>query len=79
LATLLAPIALDSWRQGSSARFLLTAAAADAFRRFLWRIRIVSERLRSRDRAPDVEIVDVVTAMLADPCVAHMLSREDGS
>jgi colicin import membrane protein len=55
-----------------------TAAAADAFRRFLWRIRIVSERLRSRDRAPDVEIVDVVTAMLADPWVAQMLSREDG-
>ena len=50
------------------------AAASDAFRRFLWRIRIVSERLRSRDRAPDVEIVDVVTAMLADPWVAHMLS-----
>jgi hypothetical protein len=41
-------------------------------------IRIVSERLRSRDRAPVVEIVDVVTAMLADPWVAHMLSREDG-
>jgi colicin import membrane protein len=55
-----------------------TAAAADTFRRFLWRIRIVSERLRSRDRAPDVEIVDVVTAMLADPWVAQMLSREDG-
>jgi colicin import membrane protein len=55
-----------------------TAAAADAFRRFLWRIRIVSERLRSRDRELDVEIVDVVTAMLADPWVAHMLSREDG-
>jgi colicin import membrane protein len=54
------------------------AAAADAFRRFLWRIRIVSERLRSRDRAPDAEIVNVVTAMLADPWVAHMLSREDG-
>ena len=54
------------------------AAAADAFRRFLWRIRIVSERLRSRDRAPDAEIVDVVTAMLADPWVAHLLSREDG-
>jgi len=54
------------------------AAAADAFRRFLWRIRIVSERLRSRDRVRDVEIVDVVTAMLADPWVADMLSREDG-
>jgi hypothetical protein len=53
------------------------AAAADAFRRFLWRIRIVSERLRSRDRAPDVEIVGVVTEMLADPWVAHMLSRDD--
>jgi hypothetical protein len=53
------------------------AAAADAFRRFLWRIRIVSERLRSRDRGPDDEIVDVVTAMLADPWVAHLLSRDD--
>jgi hypothetical protein len=62
----------------AEAAAVYAAAASDAFRRFLWRIRIVSERLRSRDRAPDVEIVDVVTAMLADPWVAHMLSREDG-
>jgi hypothetical protein len=62
----------------AEAAAVYAAAADDAFRRFLWRIRIVSERLRSRDRAPDVEIVDVVTAMLADPWVAHMLSREEG-
>jgi hypothetical protein len=63
---------------GAEAAAVYAAAASDAFRRFLWRIRIVTERLRGRDRAPDVEIVDVVTAMLADPWVAHMLSREDG-
>jgi hypothetical protein len=62
----------------AEAAAVYAAAADDAFRRFLWRIRIVSERLRSRDRTPDVEIVDVVTAMLADPWVAHMFSREEG-
>ena len=41
-------------------------AAAGAFRAFLRRISIVAERLRGRFRGPDAEIVDVVTAMLAD-------------
>jgi colicin import membrane protein len=63
--------------QAAEAAAAYAAAAADAFRSFLWRIRIVSERLRSRDRGPDAEIVAVVTAMLADPWVAHLLSRED--
>ena len=40
------------------------------------RISIVAERLRGRVRGPDAEIVDVVTAMLADPWVAHVLSRD---
>jgi colicin import membrane protein len=51
-------------------------AAAGAFRAFLRRISIVAERLRGRVRGPDAEIVDVVTAMLADPWVAHVLSRD---
>ena len=33
----------------------------------------VAERLRGRVRGPNAEIVDVVTAMLADPWVAHVL------
>ena len=37
---------------------------------------IVAERLRGRVRGPNAEIVDVVTAMLADPWVAHVLSRD---
>jgi len=46
------------------------------FTRFLRRISIFAERLRGRVRGPDAEIVDVVTAMLADPWVAHVLSRD---
>jgi hypothetical protein len=46
------------------------------FARFCGGFSIVAERLRGRVRGPDAEIVDVVTAMLADPWVAHVLSRD---
>jgi hypothetical protein len=54
-------------------------AAAGAFRTFLQRIDTVAQWRRRSDRSPDAEIVEAVAAMLADPWVAHMLSREDGS
>lgn len=52
-----------------------SAAAAAAFRALLQRIDDVSQRLRSRDRSPDVEIVDSITAMLADPWVQDVRSH----
>lgn len=53
-------------------------AAAGAFRAFLQRIDAVAGRLGSRDRSPDAEIVEAVTAMLADPWVQDFRNRGPG-
>jgi hypothetical protein len=47
-------------------------AAEDAFRAFLQRIETVARRLGGRNRSPDAEVVNVVTAMLADPWVQRV-------
>ncbi len=52
-------------------------AAAEAFRAFLQRIEAAARRLGSRNRSPDAEIANFVTAMLADPWVQR--ARELGS
>jgi colicin import membrane protein len=49
-------------------------AAAAAFCAFLQRIEAVARRLHSRDRRPDAEIIEAVTAMLADPWVEDIRS-----
>ncbi len=47
-------------------------AAAQAFRAFLQRIDTAVSRLGHRNHSPDAEIVDVVSAMLADPWVRRV-------
>ncbi|CQD22851.1 hypothetical protein BN1232_05760 [Mycobacterium lentiflavum] len=49
-------------------------AAAAAFRMLLDRIDVVAGGLRSRDQSPEVDIVNAVSAMLADPWVVHVRS-----
>jgi colicin import membrane protein len=44
-------------------------AAAESFRAFLQRIEDVARRLGGRDRSPDAQIINVITAMLPDPWV----------
>ncbi|RDH77944.1 hypothetical protein DVS77_13940 [Mycolicibacterium moriokaense] len=51
-------------------------AAADAFRAFLQRVETVVRQLQGRAIGPDVEVVDVVSAMLADPWVQRV-RRQD--
>jgi colicin import membrane protein len=50
-------------------------AAADAFLGFLARIDTVAKRLRARERSADAEIVEGVTAMLADPWVQQLRNQ----
>ena len=46
-----------------------TEAAAQSFRALLQRIETVTRQLAGRDLGPNVEIVNLVVAMLADPWV----------
>jgi colicin import membrane protein len=61
------PARFSGHAQDEAADF--AAAAADAYRAFLQRIDTAAQRLRSRDTAPDADIVEAVTTMLADPRV----------
>jgi hypothetical protein len=47
-------------------------AAEEAFRGLLQRIEKVVRQLAGRNLGPDAEVVDVVTAMLADPWVQRV-------
>ena len=49
-------------------------AATAAFRAMLRRIEVTARRLRSRQRSPDAEVVNIVTGMLADPWVQRVIS-----
>jgi hypothetical protein len=49
-------------------------AATAAFRAMLRRIEVTVRRLRGRQRSPDAEVVNIVTAMLADPWVQRAIS-----
>jgi colicin import membrane protein len=61
------PARFSGHAQDEAADF--AAAAADAYRAFLQRIEAAAHRLRGRDTAPDADIVEAVTTMLADPRV----------
>jgi hypothetical protein len=51
-------------------------AAEDAFRGLLQRIEKVIRQLAGRNLGPDAEVVDVVTAMLADPWVQRVRNED---
>jgi colicin import membrane protein len=59
----------------TDAALTYSAAATAAFRTLLQRIDTVSRHLRGRDRVPDVQIIDAVTAMLADPWIEDLRSQ----
>ncbi len=59
-----------------NAAALYAEAAANAFRALLQRIETVVRQLGGRNLGPDGEIVDAVTAMLADPWVQRVGRRD---
>ncbi len=59
-----------------SAAAVYAEVAADAFRALLQRIETVVRQLGGRNLGPDAEIVDIVTAMLADPWVERIRSQD---